>query len=30
MKHGMNYFGDRDLIYLDLVGTTDVRNIIGQ
>ena len=29
MKEGMNYFGERDLIYLDLVGSNDVRNVIG-
>lgn len=25
LKHGMNYFGKRDLIYVDLYGTDDVR-----
>ena len=26
MKHGMNYFGERDLIYIDMMGTADVNN----
>ena len=24
MKHGMDYFGKRDLIYIDMMGTADV------
>jgi len=23
MKHGMDYFGKRDFIYLDMIGTRD-------
>ena len=26
LKHGMNYFGERDLIYIDMMGTADVNN----
>ena len=26
MKHGMDYFGKRDLIFIDLFGTKDVKN----
>ena len=27
MKHGMDYFGKRDLIYIDLYGKNDVRRL---
>ena len=27
MKKGMDYFGKRDLIYIDLYGKNDVRNL---
>ena len=27
MKKGMDYFGKRDLIYIDLYGRNDVRNL---
>ena len=27
LKHGMDYFGKRDLIYIDLYGTKDVKNL---
>ena len=27
MKRGMDYFGKRDLIYIDLYGKNDVRNL---
>ena len=27
VKHGMDYFGKRDLIYIDLYGTQDVRDM---
>jgi hypothetical protein len=27
LKYGNNYFGKRDLIYLDLYGTRDVENL---
>ena len=27
MKHGMDYFGKRDLIFIDLLGTKDVKNL---
>lgn len=30
LKHGMNYFGKRDLIYVDLYGTNDVRSLTSQ
>ena len=26
LKHGMDYFGKRDLIYIDMMGTNDVNN----
>ena len=29
LKHGMDYFGKRDLIYVDLYGTNDVRNLMS-
>ena len=29
MKHGMDYFGKRDLIYIDMFGRNDVRNILN-
>jgi len=27
LKHGMNYFGKRDLIYIDLYGSDDIRKM---
>lgn len=27
LKHGMDYFGKRDLIYIDLFGTDDVMKL---
>ena len=27
MKHGMDYFGKRDLIYIDLYGKNDVKRL---
>jgi len=27
VKHGYDYFGKRDLIYLDLVGNDDIRRL---
>lgn len=27
MKHGMDYFGKRDLIYVDLYGKNDVKRL---
>ena len=30
LKHGMDYFGKRDLIYVDLYGTNDVRSLVSQ
>jgi hypothetical protein len=27
VKEGMDYFGKRDLIYIDLYGSDDVRNL---
>jgi len=29
MKRGMDYFGKRDLIYVDLLGTQDVKNLLS-
>jgi hypothetical protein len=29
MKRGMDYFGKRDLIYLDMYGTNDVRRLMS-
>jgi len=29
MKKGMDYFGKRDLIYLDMYGTNDVRKLLS-
>ena len=29
MKRGMDYFGKRDLIYIDLYGKNDVRNLMS-
>lgn len=29
MKHGMDYFGKRDLIYIDLYGKKDVRSLLS-
>jgi len=29
MKRGMDYFGKRDLIYLDMYGTNDVRKLMS-
>ena len=29
LKKGMDYFGKRDLIYIDLWGKNDVRNILS-
>ena len=29
MKHGMDYFGKRDLIYIDLYGTKDVGSLFN-
>ena len=29
MKHGMDYFGKRDMIYLDMYGTSDVNNLLS-
>ena len=30
LKRGMNYFGNRDLIYLDMHSTADVERIYGE
>ena len=30
MKKGMDYFGKRDVIYVDLFGTQDVKNILSE
>ncbi len=27
LKHGMNYFGQRDLIFIDLYGSDDIRKM---
>ena len=29
MKRGMDYFGKRDMIYIDLYGTNDVAKVLG-
>jgi hypothetical protein len=29
LKRGMDYFGKRDLIYIDLFGKNDVRNLMN-
>ena len=29
IKHGFDYFGKRDLIYIDLFGKDDVRSMIS-
>jgi len=29
LKRGMDYFGKRDMIYLDLFGTSDVRRLLS-
>jgi hypothetical protein len=27
LKHGMDYFGKRDLIYIDLLGVDDIKRL---
>lgn len=29
LKHGMDYFGKRDLIFIDLYGKNDARNVLS-
>ena len=29
IKHGYDYFGKRDLIYLDLIGTKDANSLLS-
>ena len=30
VKHGWDYFGKRDIIYLDLLGTSDVNGLLSR